>query len=160
MSCEEKDDMDVFAQVRKIGRNGEVLAHLNFPIKGLDKDLPSIVATKYYGPQGSLRASHLISYDKSESSDDGQVVFYKHDSQEKIPPGKPVALEITLWPAAIVFAAGEGIMLRISGHNMDVPFSPFPDTEPTDENIGRHAIHTGGQYGSYVVVPVVGEDRP
>lgn len=56
----------------------------------------------------------------------------------------------------MVFKKGEGIMLRISGHDMS-----FPETEmcrikvPEDDNVGRHTVWTGGKYDSALVVPVI-----
>ena len=65
-------------------------------------------------------------------------------------------LDITLWPIGMVFDKGEGIMLRVAGHDMSYPEIDFlRPTEAVDENVGQHNIHTGGQYDSYLILPVV-----
>ena len=59
--------------------------------------------------------------------------------------------EITFWPMGMVFAPGEGIMLRVGGHDMIYPetdaivHSPLED----NENLGKHEVHTGGSMTLY-----------
>lgn len=56
----------------------------------------------------------------------------------------------------MVFVEGEGIMLRVSGHGMSLPETSLCVlTEPEDENVGKHAIHTGGGYRSVLRIPVI-----
>lgn len=101
-----------------------------------------------------------MSHDQTRSSADGQEVFYKHDREEKVPPGTIVPLEITLWPMGMVFAAHEGLMLRVGGHFLSAPTSEGMKPQVSDdENVGQHYIHTGGKYDSYLVLPVVAGSR-
>lgn len=85
-----------------------------------------------------------------------QEVVYRHDKREPIPLGKIVDLEITLWPMGMVFAPGEGIMLRVAGYDMC-----YPDTDrikpayDNNENVGHHTIHTGGKYDSQLILPFI-----
>jgi hypothetical protein len=56
----------------------------------------------------------------------------------------------------MVFEAGEGIALNISGHDMCLPETEMCRLkEPEDENIGRHHLHTGGPYDSHLIIPVI-----
>jgi uncharacterized protein len=56
----------------------------------------------------------------------------------------------------MVFAAGEGIMLRVSGHDMCLPeFEAMRVLVPEDENLGNHTIHTGGDFDSSLTIPVI-----
>ncbi|KAL4742145.1 alpha/beta-hydrolase [Aspergillus similis] len=156
MSCDEKDDMDIVVQVRKVDKDGKVMTHMNFPAPDVESDLEDVCLYKYFGPQGFRRASHSVSRDESMSSRDGQEVFYRHDCQEKIPPGKIVPVEITLWPMGMVFGAGEGVMLRIAGHDMGGSLFPgLPVAGPDDENVGNHTVYTGGEYDSCLILPIV-----
>jgi predicted acyl esterase len=83
-------------------------------------------------------------------------VFYTHDRRETIKPGTVVKLDISLWPMGMVFAAGEGIMLRVAGHDMCHPETGLIRVkEAVDENVGEHVIHTGGQYDSHLVIPEI-----
>lgn len=54
----------------------------------------------------------------------------------------------------MVFAKGEGLVLKVSGHDMSLPeVAEMRLVEPIDENKGRHDIHAGGDYDSYLVLP-------
>ena len=158
MSCNEHDDMDVVVQVRKINSTGEEALTTTFPCPVLEKDVPFTSLLKVSGAQGYLRASHRVSRDDSLSSADGQEVFYKHDKAEKVKPGTIVPLEITLWPMGLTFGPGEGLVLKVSGHGMNGLFF-YEATEPEDWNVGNHTIHTGGEYDSHLILPIVSGPR-
>lgn len=161
MSCEQRDDMDVVVQLRKIDSCGQLLEGVNFPCPVPESEVPTAETSKLFGPQGFLRASSSVSRDQTRSSSDGQEIFYRHDREEKISPGTIVLLEITLWPMGMVFAAGEGIMLRVGGHFLSAPsVEVMKPQESDDENVGQHYIHTGGNHDSCLVLPVVAESRP
>lgn len=152
--------MDVVVQIRKIGKSGSPLVAMNFPCPVPISEVPDTSLCKTFGPQGFLRASSLVSRDEARSSPDGQEIFYRHDREEKISPGTVVPLEITLWPMGMVFAEGEGIMLRVAGHFLSAPLYEMNRLkEPVDENVGQHLIHTGGKYDSYLTIPVISGDR-
>jgi predicted acyl esterase len=156
MSCTAKDDMDVVVQLRKVDQAGKPMEHLNYPCPVPGEQVPNTNVAKILGPEGHLRASHAISLDESRTRGTGQELFYTHDRQERVAPGTIKRLELTLWPIGMVFEKGEGLMLRISGHSMIYPeFEHLQLTEPKDENIGLHTVHTGGQYESSLIIPVV-----
>ena len=160
MSCKEKDDMDVVVQIRKIDAAGKMLTGVNFPCPEPESSVPEAETSKIYGPQGFLRASSSCSRDETRSSADEQEVFYRHDREEKIAPGTIVPLEITLWPMGMVFAPKEGIMLRVAGHFLSEPSNAYFKPEKSDDvNVGRHFIHTGGDYESSLVLPVIAGSR-
>jgi hypothetical protein len=153
MSCAQHDDMDVVVQIRKISASGQLLEHLNYPCPVPVEEVPNVNVAKTLGPQGFLRASHSISLAPGGTENE---VFYTHDKREPIEPGTVVKLDITLWPMGMVFAAGEGIMLRIAGHDMCHPETELVRVkEAVDENVGDHVIHTGAQYDSYLIIPVI-----
>lgn len=148
--------MDVTVHIRKINTSGNALESLNYPCPVPAHEVANTNVAKVIGPEGFLRASHAISRDNSRSSADGQQVFYAHDRREAVPPGTKVRLEISLWPIGMVFEKGEGIMLRVSGGEMIYPeFVHLAPTEPEDENAGSHVVHTGGQYDSCLILPVI-----
>ena len=160
MCCQDKDDMDVVAQLRKVDKDGNLLAGLNFPASVPESEAPEAETSKTYGPQAFLRASSAVSRDESRSSADGQEIFYRHDCEEKIVPGKIVPLDISFWPMGMVFAAGEGIMVRIGGHFLSEPWVEGMRPEASDnENIGQHHIYTGGKYNSSLTLPIVSTSR-
>lgn len=154
MSCHEHDDMDVAVQIRKINVVGQPLEYLNYPCPVPFEEVPGINIVRMIGPQGFLRASHRITLDREKSF--GNELFYTHREREAISPGTIVALEIPIWPTSINFAPGEGIMLKISGHDMAHPeTSACVLTEPEDANVGRHNVFTGGRYKSVLTVPII-----
>jgi hypothetical protein len=154
VSCKEHDDIDIACQIRKIDASGRPLKHMNYPVPVPIEQVADFNTAKTLGPQGFLRASHAVTLDRSRSR--GNDLFYKHDRREPVAPGSIVELEIPLWPIGMVFAAGEGIMLRISGHDMSLPETELCIlTEPEDENVGQHVVYTGGKYKSFLSIPVV-----
>jgi hypothetical protein len=154
MSCAEHDDMDVVVQIRKIDSKGRLLQHLNYPCPVPVEEVPDLNTVKTLGPQGFLRASHAVSLDPDSTSD--VQPFYTHRIRNPIKPGTIVPLEIGIWPIGMVFAAGEGIMFRVSGHDMCLPETEMCRLiEPEDGNVGYHTIYTGGEYNSYLIIPII-----
>ncbi|KAI1842428.1 hypothetical protein JX266_011323 [Neoarthrinium moseri] len=155
MSCDEHDDMDVNVQIRKIAADGTALKSLNFQCPVPEPEVPDTNVVKFLGPDGMLRASHRV----SKTVVDG-ILDYTHDKAEKVAPGQVVELEIPIWPIGMVFEAGEGILLRVAGHDLRLPEVEFLKSDvPLDENKGRHKIHTGGKWDSSLVVPVIAEGK-
>ncbi|KAF5980733.1 x-pro dipeptidyl-peptidase c-terminal non-catalytic domain-containing protein [Fusarium coicis] len=151
MSCDEHDDMDVNIQIRKIDANGKLLTSLNYPCPVPAEEVANTNVAKFLGCDGMLRASHRV----SKEIVDG-LPTYKHNRLEKIPPGTIIDLEIPLWPIGMVFESGEGIVLRAAGHELRLPeLEVLQNKKPTDDNIGRHQIHTGKQWDSYLLLPVI-----
>ncbi|KAG4270386.1 hypothetical protein FPRO04_11545 [Fusarium proliferatum] len=162
MSCTDHDDFDVGVQIRKTDNKGRQLSHLNYPCPVHIEEVPDVNTAKTLGPQGFLRASHhvslngdggpVVSDDVSRETD----VLYSHRVRQPISPGAIVRLEIPIWPIGMVFAAGEGIALNVSGHDMCLPETDLCRLrEPEDQNVGRHYVHTGGKYDSHLVIPVI-----
>jgi predicted acyl esterase len=165
MSCPDHDDLDVFVILRKADKAGRVLRHCNIPFselkavggEGIDGvknplDLPLINSIQYVGPSGILRASHR---DIDASISKHNFPQHKHTSEEKVPPGQIVRLEIGIWAAGIQFEAGEKLVLRVSGHDMRLPeFEPLRGKFATG-NKGSHVVHMGGEYDSHLVLPLL-----
>ncbi|KLO82383.1 Uncharacterized protein LW93_9583 [Fusarium fujikuroi] len=162
MSCPDHDDFDIVVQIRKIDNKGRQLSHLNYPCPVAIDEVPDVNTAKTLGPQGFLRASHhvslngdggpVISNDLSRETD----VLYSHRVRQPISPGTIVRLEIPIWPIGMVFAAGEGIALNVSGHDMCLPETDLCRLrEPEDQNVGRHYVHTGRKYDSHLIIPVI-----
>ncbi|KAI4592940.1 hypothetical protein KJ359_010192 [Pestalotiopsis sp. 9143b] len=152
ISCDESDDMDVNVQVRKIGADGTMLSSLNYPVPVPAEQVDDTNVAKFIGCDGMLRASHRV----SRISGPDAYPVYKHDKVEKIAPGTVVELNIQFWPIGMVFDKGEGIVLRIAGHELRLPeLKLLERTKPMDTNVGKHWVHTGGSQKSCLTVPVV-----
>ncbi|KAI1610764.1 Alpha/Beta hydrolase protein [Exophiala viscosa] len=163
MSCAETNDLDVYVICRKLDANGQPLMQVNIPLEALPagitaEDVPNLNIFKYLGPNGRLRASHRqVGADPNLSEEQTAmlapaVAWHPHDSEDKTLPGQIVCLDIPLWPAGIIFEAGESIRLEIKGHEVTLPEFPALDRVPGNLNRGKHIVYTGPEYPSSIVL--------
>ncbi|KAK1995275.1 alpha/beta-hydrolase [Colletotrichum falcatum] len=150
-SCSSQTDFDIYVQLRKRDSTGKDLVHLNMPLEDLGvtdvKDVPNINPFKYLGPAGQLRASRRkIAPDLSQSC--WQTLA--HDTDEPLQLGEIVKLEIWIWPSAILFEAGEQLVVNISGNYMGLP--EFEPLKMQPKNVPQQIVHVGGEYQSYLEV--------
>jgi len=76
----------------------------------------------------------------------------KGTSEQKLKPGEIVPVEIGFYPSSTYFAAGEGLQLIVSSSEI-IPSPPYKKSE--DCNHGRHVLHSGEDFDSHLLVPVV-----
>ena len=143
------DDMDLFVFLEKLDARGQRLDQINIPNKGpkiqvLTQNGAAIL--RYKGSSGRLRVSmrHL---DEATSTD--AVPVHSFDRVEKLAPGDVVCVDIDLFPVGLALYPGEQLRLVISGHNLIGGVMPGTGNVIPD-NRGRHIIHTGAQYMSYI----------
>ena len=138
------DDMDLFAAVQKWDTAGELV---NF-----------YYITRFrfgHAAHGWLRVSHREL--DAERSKPHQPV-HPHLREQRLQAGEIVPVEIEIWPSSTMFRAGEQMRVVVMGSD---PFPPLQDPgigialHPETRNAGRHIIHTGGQYDSHILVPVI-----
>lgn len=147
------DDMDVFVFLQKLNARGEPLEQFNVPNHGPQMDAITrhgAAILKYKGSNGRLRASmrHL---DEAKSTD--AIPVHSFDRVEKLAPGEIVCLDVDLFPLALALHAGEQLRLVVSGFN--ITGGVFPGRENVKaENHGRHIVHTGGRYASFIQLPM------
>ncbi|KAJ5370510.1 uncharacterized protein N7496_006602 [Penicillium cataractarum] len=162
MSCKEHDDMCVYVIIRKKGRDGTPLMHLNFPrevtpVQRIADIKPEqrTSTTLFLGPTGQLRASHR-NYDLSKSIHP-QFPFHPHDTEDKVTPGEIVKLEIGIWSMGIDFEAGETISIRVGGVFPSIAeYSAYHNPRPEEErNKGVHTIHFGPEHRSSIILPFI-----
>ena len=144
MSCEASDDMDVFVGLQKLDAKGEFV--------------PMAYCAQFDdGPValGWLRASHR-ELDAAKSTDWQPV--HPHTRAQKLAPGEIVPLDIEIWPSSTRFAAGEKLRLIVQGTDINrypKDIAPSQYRHEASVNRGRHTIHAGGIYESYLLVPVI-----
>lgn len=155
MSSSEQDDFDVCVQIRKVSASGKLLESLNWsPMCKPAHEVPDVNVAKHLGQQGMLRASHHVSLRPGRNEE--EVPVYDHKTREPISCGTVVPLLIPIWPTGMVFEAGEGLVVRVSGHDMSLPeVESMRLTSPIDENSGDHTIFTGPGSESYLVLPFI-----
>ena len=147
------DDMDVFVFLQKLDVDGEALEQFNVPNHGpqmqaLTRDGAAIL--KYKGSNGRLRVS-LRHLDESRSTD--SIPVHAFDRVEKVAPGEVVEVAIDLFPVGLALHPGEQLRLVISGFH--ILGGVFPGrANVTADNHGRHVVHTGGRYASFIQLPM------
>jgi uncharacterized protein len=153
-------DADLFVVVRVFDPSGEEVV-----LQGaIDPHTP--VA------QGWLRASHR-KLDPSLS--EPYRPYHTHDEKQPLEPGETYELDVEIWPTSLVVPAGYRIALTVRGRDYEYPGAggdrlttfknelrgcgPFlhddPDDRPPDVFGGTVTVHTGGEHGSYLLLPFV-----
>jgi predicted acyl esterase len=153
VEAEGSDDMDLFVLVQKLDAHGTPLQAFTVPNQSaMAHDLTDHGATilRYKGSDGRLRVSarHL---DQALTSDD--VPAHSFDRIQKLSPGEIVEVEIDLLPIGLAFHPGEQLRFVISSRNLLGTLMPGI-REYVGANTGKHIIHTGGEHGSYLQLPI------
>jgi uncharacterized protein len=124
--------------------------------------------------QGWLRASHRkLDAELSEP----YRPYHSHDEKQELTPGEVYELDVEIWPTSLVVPAGYRIALSVRGRDYEYPKAgderlttfrnplrgsgPFlhdnPDDRPPEVFGGEVTLHTGGEHGSYLLLPFVPE---
>lgn len=131
------DDMDMFVNIQKLSTSGEWL-----PVTVLGEPHP--------GTWGKMRVSHRA-LDEKKSKHFQPV--QSHLKEEKLSKGEIVPVDIEIVPSSRFWHKGQSLRIQIAGRYIrEGWFEPL--TWDTD-NHGNHIIHTGGQYDSYLQIPVI-----
>jgi uncharacterized protein len=137
---------------------------------GSGTDWSLSLVRRYVGPNGRLRASHReiveeqldsMSQDEYRQLMGPAYVYHPHTSRQPLSQGEFVELQISLWPGGMLFDAGEAMRLEIKGRLPILPEFEGLDEKIVNHNVGKHRLHTGGQYASLLDVSlarVKGED--
>ena len=76
----------------------------------------------------------------------------KGESEQKVKAGETVPVDIELYPSSTFFAAEETLQLIISSSEI-IPSPPYKKN--VECNFGKHVLHIGGEYDSYLQVPMI-----
>jgi hypothetical protein len=127
--------------------------------------------------QGWLRASHrALHADQSRPF----LPVHRHDRAEPLTPGTVYVLDVEILPTSLVLPAGYTLTLDVQGHDYIHPGAVHPSAADTQPNVraphngsgsflhndpgdrpadvygGTVTLHTGDDYGSYLLLPVLG----
>jgi putative CocE/NonD family hydrolase len=143
VEAEGSTDMDLFVALQKLDRDGQPVGFVFY-------------AFYENGPiaLGWLRASHR-ELDAARSTPWQPV--HPHTREQPLEPGKPVAVDIEIWPSSTSFAAGETLRVLIQGRDIytdALPNLPFARHEEL-RNQGTHILHAGGEFDSHLLVPFI-----
>jgi predicted acyl esterase len=160
VAAEDSDDMDLFVTVKKyagpcdtdspacktleeVVGSGRVAKGTEIQFRGMNGFGADMAA------RGQMRVSQR-ELDKKRSTD--WLPVQKFQGEKRLKPGQIVPVEIALLPSSTLFRKGESLQLTIQGHcPVDQPLLYYDWVI----NKGRHAIHTGGKYDSYLQIPVI-----
>jgi predicted acyl esterase len=155
-------DADVFAVLRVFDPGGEEVVFQG----AIDPHTPI--------GQGWLRASHR-KLDPALSTP--YRPYHSHDEKQPLEPGETYEVDVEIWPTSLVVPPGYRIALTVRGRDYEHPKAggerlttfknelrgsgPFlhddPDDRPPDVFGGTVTVHTGGERGSYLMLPFVPE---
>jgi predicted acyl esterase len=142
VSTDESDDMDIFVVARKFDARGKEVCFTNCHF-----------ITNEPAAMGWLRLSNRALNPKLSTP---YQPIYKFGAPEKVKPGEIVPCEIAIYPSSTLFRKGETLRLEVAGKFQ--PWSPWVRFDLT-VNKGKSTIYTGGEYHSYLQVPVIPATR-
>ena len=141
VETEAGDDMDLFVGLSKIDKRGNEVF-----MAGMGG------AEHGHLVSGWLRVSHR-ELDIERSTD--LRPFLKHERKQLLTVGQKVPVEIEIWPSSTFFDAGESLVVRIQGTELD----GAGDIAHEDAvNEGTHVVHVGGSNDSYLLIPIVHQE--
>ncbi|MCK5278687.1 MAG: hypothetical protein KAK04_09115, partial [Cyclobacteriaceae bacterium] len=133
------DDMVMFIAVNKLDRDGNTV-YFN-GAAGNTKDLVT---------RGFCKVSRR-ELDPDESTEWHPV--QNGTSEKLLKPGEIVAVDVEMYPSSTFFYAGETLQLIIASDEI-IPSLPFKKSSEGC-NHGKHVLHFGGKYDSYLLVPKI-----
>ena len=107
---------------------------------------------------GWLRASHR-KLDLHRSRE--YLPYHCHDESQKLVPHQVYELDIEILPTSLVFPKGYQLAITIMGRDFNLNpqgriLHNDPQDRPIDEFGGVGTILTGGEYQSYLLMPLIG----
>ena len=137
VEAESHDEMDLFVNIQKLDEDGSWLP-------------TNILGEPHPGSWGKMRVSRR-DLDAKQTTKFEPV--QSHQKEEKLQKGEIVPVDIAIVPSSKIWHKGQQLRVQIAGRYIREDwFEPL--TWETD-NKGRHIIHTGGKYDSYLHVPVI-----
>ena len=131
------DDMDLFVNIQKLSTKGEWI-----PVNTIGRPHP--------GAWGRLRVSRR-ELDPELSTVYQPVLAHKRDL--KLSPGEIVPVDIDIVPHSRIWHKGQYIRIQLAGHYIREKW--FEPLSWETDNHGSHIVHSGGQYDSYLQIPVI-----
>jgi hypothetical protein len=134
----DSEDMDLFLTLRNIDAEGNEIMETG------QQGTPVPVA------KGWLRASHRELDAKLSLP---HRPYHKHTRRLYLRPGEIVQVQVEIWPTSMVFKKGHRIRLDVQPR--DGVGSQSYMHYHADYNTGTNTIYAGGEYESYLLLPVI-----
>jgi uncharacterized protein len=132
------EDMDLFLTLRNFDADGNEILETG------QQGTPVPVA------KGWLRVSHR---ELERALSTPYRPYHKHTHRLFLKPGEIVKVDVEIWPTSMVFKKGNRIRLDIQPR--DGAGSQGYMHYHADYNTGTNTIHSGGEYASYLQLPVI-----
>ncbi len=139
VSTEGADDLDLHVAIKKFDRYDNEVCFPDF--QHVEQGLAA---------SGWLRVSHR---ELDEKKSKLWQPWLKHQRTLKLSEGEVVPCEVEILASATGFQVGERLQLTVQGFDIIDVFNRFKHEETV--NAGTHVIHTGGEYDSHLLIPVV-----
>lgn len=141
VEAEQANDLDLFVALQKIDRDGNLV---HFPFFSTFDD-------------GNVALGWLrVSRRELAADSTTEQPRYTHQSDQPLAAGEIVPVDIEIWPAATLFGSGETLRVLIQGHDVNrYAEGLFAQSHSFTVNTGTHIIHTGGDFDSHLLLPVI-----
>jgi predicted acyl esterase len=137
VEAEDHDEMDLFVNIQKLDEEGNWLP-------------TNILGEPHPGAWGKMRVSRR-ELDPKLSTNFEPV--QAHLREKKLSKGEVVPVDIAIVPSSKIWHKGQQLRVQVAGRYIrEGWFEPF--SWETD-NKGKHTIHSGGKYDSFLHVPVI-----
>jgi len=136
------EDMDIFITMRHYDETGNEIMDTG------QQGAPVPVA------KGWLRVSHR---ELDEQKSLPYRPYHQHQRRLRLTPGEIVQVQVEIWPTSMVFKKGHKMRLDIQPRD-GIGSSGYPHYH-ADYNTGTNTIHTGGQYESYLLLPIIPQQK-
>lgn len=137
VEAESHDEMDLFVNIQKLDEEGNWLP-------------TNILGEPHPGSWGKMRVSRR-ELDPKKSTRFEPV--QSHLKEEKIKKGEIVPVDIAIVPSSKIWHKGQKLRVQIAGHYIRENW--FEPLRWETDNKGKHIIHAGGKYDSFLHVPVI-----
>ncbi len=140
IECRGHNNMDMFPWIKKYKADGTYV-----PVSCMGED--------YRGAWGYF-AGNRRELDEKLSTDYNPVQAHLKD--EPMEQGEIYEVEIEMFPHSRLWHKGEELRLEITGEFVKTDWYEDGHLDfETDNGNGKHVIHTGGKYASYLQIPVI-----
>lgn len=137
VEAESHDDMDLFINIQKLDEDGEWLPS-------------NILGEPHPGAWGKMRVSRRDLDTKASTKFEP---VQSHLKEEKLAKGEIVPVDIAIVPSSKIWHKGQQLRVQVAGRYIrEGWFEPF--SWETD-NKGKHIIHSGGKFDSFLHIPVI-----
>jgi hypothetical protein len=135
--------MDLIVGVKKLNNKGEEVYFYGTAMSAYVKGMVA---------RGWLRVSQR---ELDEEKSTPWQPYLKHRGEKKLKPGEIVPVEIEILPSSTLFRKGETLRLVVQGKDLieGPPWGWLGYRKLA--NKGMHSIYAGGEYDSYLLLPVI-----